>query len=302
MRSHIAQVNIAALRAPLEHDSISDFRDGLDPVNAAGEASPGFVWRLQTDDGDATSIRVSDDPLNIVNLTVWQSVAALRQFVYAGLHRDFLRRRSEWFSDVGRRTAVWPVPEGSLPSVDDALRRLAFIDQFGESPYAYRSVASSRSADRPVLVLAEHPLDATESLQLIAELNSELLATSAPEERHFSALDAGQVVAGAGQFVVAWLDGRPVACGAFRLIGDGTAEVKRMFVRPTARGHKIGAAVLHELETLGIAAGATRLALETGARLAPALTLYDKAGFTPCECWGDYAEAADSVCFEKRIA
>lgn len=302
MRSHVAQVNIAALRAPLEHNLITDFREGLDPVNAAGEASPGFVWRLQTDDGDATSIRVSDDPLSIVNLTVWQSIEALRQFAYGGLHRDFLRRRNEWFSDVGRRIAVWRVPEGLLPTVDDALRRLAFIDQFGESPYAYHSVASSRSADRPELVLAEHPLDASESLQLIAELNTELLATSAPEERHFFALDASQVAAGSGQFVVAWLDGQPVACGAFRFIGDGTAEVKRMFVRPTARGHRIGAAILHELETRAIAAGATRLALETGARLAPALALYDKAGFTPCGCWGDYAEAVDSVCFEKRIA
>jgi GNAT superfamily N-acetyltransferase len=102
--------------------------------------------------------------------------------------------------------------------------------------------------------------------------------------------------------VVAWLDARPVACGAFRLIDDATAEIKRMFVRPAARGHKIGAAVLHELETRAIAQGATRLALETGPRLAPALGLYGKAGFTPCGCWGEYAQAADSVCFEKRIA
>lgn len=301
MRSHVAQVNIATLRAPLDDESITDFREGLDPVNAAGEASPGFVWRLQTDDGDATSIRVSDDPLSIVNLTVWESVEALRQFAYAGMHRDFLRRRNEWFSDVGRRTAVWRVPVGSLPTVDDALRRLSFIDQFGESPYGYHSVASRRASDRPELVLSEHPLDAPESLDLVAALNAELLATSVPEETHFFDLQPGQVAHGAGQFVVGWLDAQPVACGAFRLIGDGTAEVKRMFVRPQARGHKIGAAVLHELETRAISAGATRLALETGPRLTQARGLYDRAGFRPCACWGEYAAASTSICLDKRI-
>jgi GNAT superfamily N-acetyltransferase len=302
MRCHIAQLNIATLRAPLDHESITDFREGLDPVNAAGEATDGFVWRLQTEDGDATAIRVSDDPLSIINLTVWESIEALRRFAYGGMHRDFLRRRNEWFSDVGRMTAVWQIPAGVLPTAPDALRRVDFIQRFGESPYAYSSVASSRSIERPLLVIADHPLDAPESRQLIAELNVDLQQGAPPEELHFFELTDQQVAPGAGQFVVAWLDGVPVGCGAFRMIGDGTAEIKRMYVQPSARGHKIGAAVLHELETRAAAAGATRLALETAPRLTEAVTLYTRAGFSPCACWGAYADTAHNMCLDKPIA
>jgi GNAT superfamily N-acetyltransferase len=302
MRAHVAQLNIATLTAPLADDAITEFREGLGPVNAAGEAAEGFVWRLQTDDGDATAIRVSDDPLSIINLTVWQSIDALRRFAYGGMHRDFLRRRNEWFTDVGRRTAVWHVPAGTLPTVHEALRRVAFIEHFGESPYAYTSVASSRASDRPTLVIAEHPLTAEDSQQLIAELNVELQSGSAPGEVHHFELTDEQVVHGQGQFVVAWLDGVAVGCGAFRMIGDGTAEIKRMYVRPTARGHKIGAAVLHDLETRAAAHDARRLALETAPRLTAAVSLYGKAGFSPCPCWGDYAGTPHNVCFDKVLA
>ncbi len=75
--SHVAQLNVARLRAPIDHADTDEFRQGLAPVNALGEAAPGYVWRLQTDDGDATAVRVSDDPLTIVNLTLWESVEAL---------------------------------------------------------------------------------------------------------------------------------------------------------------------------------------------------------------------------------
>ena len=301
MRCHVAQLNVATLRAPLDDSSITDFREGLDPVNAAGEAADGFVWRLQTDEGDATAIHVTDDPLNIVNLTVWDSVESLRRFAYRGVHRDFLRRRNEWFSDVGRRTAVWLVAAGTLPSVQQAMRRVEFIQQYGESPYAYTSIASSHAADRPMLVVDEHPLAADESQRLIAELNADLLSAAPPDERQFFDLTDDQVSKGSGQFVLAWLDGEPVGCGAFRLIDSGTAEIKRMFVRPSARGNRIGAALLHDLETRAAAAGATRLALETSARLTEALALYRAAGFSPCECWGEYADAG-STCLDKPLA
>ncbi|MBI5087543.1 MAG: GNAT family N-acetyltransferase, partial [Actinobacteria bacterium] len=245
MRCHVAQLNIATLRAPLEHESITEFREGLTPVNAAGEAAPGFVWRLQTDDGDATSIRVSDDPLTIVNLTVWESIDHLRAFAYGGLHRDFLRRRGAWFTDAGRRTAVWRIPAGTLPSVDAAVRRVEFVERFGPSPYAFTSVASTHAAGWPELVIALHPLSAPESQSLIAELDAQLIEVESPGEHHFFELSDEQVAPGSGEFVIAWLDGAPVGCGAYRSIGNGTAEIKRMFVRPAARGHKVGAAVLH---------------------------------------------------------
>jgi putative acetyltransferase len=256
---------------------------------------------LQTDDGDATSIRVSDDPLSIVNLTVWESIDALRDFAYGGLHRDFLRRRASWFSDSGRRTAVWRIAQGSLPTVADAVRRAEFVERFGQSPYAFTSVASSRANDWPELIVASHPLGAPESQALIAELNARLIEVEAPGENHFFELTEQQVAPGAGDFVVAWLDGAPVGCGAFRLIGGGTAEIKRMFVRPAARGNKVGAAVLHHLEGAAIAAGATRLALETGANQVEAQQLYRRFGFGSCPPWGEYVDSHSSICLAKPL-
>jgi len=92
---------VATLRAPIDDPATADFAAALDPVNAAGEAAAGFVWRLADDSGNATSIKAFDDPLRILNLTVWTSVEALRAFAYQGVHRDYFRRRAEWF-DMAR--------------------------------------------------------------------------------------------------------------------------------------------------------------------------------------------------------
>jgi hypothetical protein len=94
---HIAQLNVARLRAPLDSPHLTDFVDRLEPINALADRSPGFVWRLQTDDGNATSIRVFDDDMLIVNMSVWESVGALSNFVYRSEHRTVFGRRKEWF-------------------------------------------------------------------------------------------------------------------------------------------------------------------------------------------------------------
>ena len=96
-RSHLAQVNIARLAAPLDSPQLADFVANLQPINAIADASPGFVWRLQTEEGDATSLRFSDDEWLIVNMSVWESIDALRDYVYRSAHADVLRRRQEWF-------------------------------------------------------------------------------------------------------------------------------------------------------------------------------------------------------------
>ena len=95
MSRHLAQLNIATLRHPIDHPRIADFVDALPTVNALGEQSAGYVWRLQSDSGNATDIQVFDDPLIIVNLTVWNSLTDLKAFAYRGTHRDFFRRRGE---------------------------------------------------------------------------------------------------------------------------------------------------------------------------------------------------------------
>lgn len=121
-RYHLAQVNIARARAPLDHPLMKGFVDQLDHINALAERSPGFVWRLQTEEGDATSIRVFDDPLIIVNLSLWESVEALKDYVYAGEHLQVLRSKRDWMERLPSPSlALWWLPEGELP--DGAMAR-----------------------------------------------------------------------------------------------------------------------------------------------------------------------------------
>lgn len=136
-RAHLAQLNIATLVAPVDDPLVADFVDNLERINAAGEASPGFVWRLQDDDGDATSFRAYPDPLTIVNLTVWESIEALRSFVYRTEHVEFLRRRREWFTAGSTGVALWWMRAGEMPTLDDAVRRLAHLQRVGPSLYAF---------------------------------------------------------------------------------------------------------------------------------------------------------------------
>jgi len=136
---HLAQVNIAVLRAPIDSPQLADFVERLDPVNALAEGSEGFVWRLQTEDGDATAIRAFDDDRIIVNLTVWESVEALGEFVFrSGGHLDVLRRRREWFEKMAMAyVAMWWIPAGTIPTVDEAKRRLVTLDRLGPTADAF---------------------------------------------------------------------------------------------------------------------------------------------------------------------
>ena len=134
----LAQVNIARLSAPLESEEIRDFREGLEPINALAERSPGFVWRLADESGDATAIRAFADEMIIVNLTVWESVEALRAFAYDTEHIAYLRRRREWFERMAEAyTTMWWVPAGHVPSVAEAAERLDLLRRRGPSPEAF---------------------------------------------------------------------------------------------------------------------------------------------------------------------
>jgi hypothetical protein len=135
---HLAQVNIAALRAPIESPDLADFVALLEPVNALADGSPGFVWRLQTEDGDATAIRAFDDERIIVNMSVWETVEALGEFVFRSRHLEVLRRRREWFSKMAAAyVALWWVPAGTTPTVDEAKRRLDTLERLGPTPDAF---------------------------------------------------------------------------------------------------------------------------------------------------------------------
>ena len=139
MSWHLAQLNIGRLRAPVEDPATADFMDNLDPINALAEATPGFVWRLQTDEGNATAIKAfPDDDLMILNLSVWESIDALGAYVYRSAHTPFLRRRGEWFERLGEVYLVlWWIPAGTLPTVEEAWARLETLGRDGPGPEAF---------------------------------------------------------------------------------------------------------------------------------------------------------------------
>jgi hypothetical protein len=133
-------VNIARLLAPLDSPQLADFVAGLEPINALGDAAPGFVWRLKDEESDdATAFRIFDDDWLIVNLTVWSSAETLRAFVYGDAHRSFLRRRREWFERLDEAvTVLWWVPAGHRLTVAEAQARLEHLRKHGVTEYAFR--------------------------------------------------------------------------------------------------------------------------------------------------------------------
>jgi len=129
---HLAQINIARMLAPIDDPIMAEFVAQLGPVNALADGSPGFVWRLQTEGGDATSLKVYDDEMIIVNLTVWESVEALYDFAFRSDHREVMRRRREWFERLADAYVVlWWIPAGTVPTVADARDRLDGLRRHG---------------------------------------------------------------------------------------------------------------------------------------------------------------------------
>lgn len=135
---HIAQLNVGRAVAPPGSPEMADFMAALDRINALAESSPGFVWRLQSASGNATDILVSDDPSFLVNMSVWTSVEALSAFVYRSGHTAFLQRRREWFEKLTEAHQVlWWVRAGHLPTVAEALERLAHLRREGPTERAF---------------------------------------------------------------------------------------------------------------------------------------------------------------------
>jgi hypothetical protein len=134
----LAQLNVGRLRAPIDDPMIDDFRNNLARINSLAEISPGYVWRLQDDTGNATRIRPFADDLEIVNLTVWESIEALADFTYRTAHVDLLRRRREFFQAPGDPIlCMWWIHEGELPTLEDAIARLEHLRTHGPTPIAF---------------------------------------------------------------------------------------------------------------------------------------------------------------------
>lgn len=135
---HLAQVYIARTKAPLDDPLMRGFVDQLEPINQLAERSPGFVWRLQTEDGDATSIQLFADARIIVNLSVWASYEALKNYVYSGEHLSVLKAKKSWMEKLDTPSlALWWLPVGELPSAQDAKCRLEQLAKNGPSPAVF---------------------------------------------------------------------------------------------------------------------------------------------------------------------
>ena len=136
---HLAQYNIARARAPLGNPLLADFVAAIECVNAAAETAPGFVWRLKDESGASSSyVRAYDDERLLVNLSVWESVDALRAYTYAAPHVEIFRRRGEWFEPhQGPSLVLWWIAAGHVPTVQEATERLEHLTAHGASPYAF---------------------------------------------------------------------------------------------------------------------------------------------------------------------
>jgi hypothetical protein len=136
---HLAQINIGKMLAPKGDPEVQPFFDALERVNAIADATPGFVWRLQSDSGDATDFEVAAaDPLLLVNMSVWQDAESLFDFVYRSAHTPEMARRREYFHRFeGAYQALWWVPAGHRPSIDEGLSRLWLLDRYGPTPQSF---------------------------------------------------------------------------------------------------------------------------------------------------------------------
>lgn len=135
---HLAQVNVARASAPLDSPQLADFMAALDRINALAETSPGFVWRLKSDSGNATDIVAFDDPRMIINMSVWASVEALFDFTYKTGHTAIMARRRDWFDKLDTsHMALWWVPAGRLPAVEEAKLKLRILGERGPGPEAF---------------------------------------------------------------------------------------------------------------------------------------------------------------------
>lgn len=148
MKYHLAQVNIAKILAPLDSPQMADFVNNLDRINAIADKSTGFVWRLKGDENNATALRVFEDDFLIINMSVWESKESLFNFTYASQHMGVLKRKKEWFHKMtDRHMCLWYVEANHKPSSEEAKKRLQYLNNYGESPYAFSFKGKFTPAD-----------------------------------------------------------------------------------------------------------------------------------------------------------
>lgn len=140
MEFHLAQLNVGRVLHPVDSPEIKEFMDGLDPINRLAEQSEGFVWRFQTASGNATDAQHpwSADPFFLVNMSVWESPEALKNYVYKSGHLDYYLKRANWFEKPkDAHYVLWWIPKGQIPTLHEAQERLEHYRKHGATPYAF---------------------------------------------------------------------------------------------------------------------------------------------------------------------
>jgi hypothetical protein len=137
-RYQLAQVNVGIIKGPMDSPVMADFAANLDRINALADGFPGFVWRLQTEEGDATSIRPFENENLLINMSVWRDVASLNEYVYSSAHVELMRRRREWFERMQEAyLALWWAPAGHRPTVAEAIAKLELLRAKGPTVDAF---------------------------------------------------------------------------------------------------------------------------------------------------------------------
>lgn len=138
---HLAEINVGRLVAPTDDPRVAEFMENLDLVNGLGKSMPGFVWMMEGSGEPGTGNtdnNIGGDPQFVSNLTVWEDVESLERFVWGTIHRKFYERRQEWFSILGSmHFAMWWVPAGHEPTLEEALERLSYLETHGDSDRAF---------------------------------------------------------------------------------------------------------------------------------------------------------------------
>jgi len=136
---HLAEINIAKMKGVDINDPImKEFVDNLDLVNTLAEKSEGFVWRLKDESSNATNLNPYNDEQIIVNVSVWENIETLEGYMYKTFHSEFLKRRKEWFLKFGKaHTAMWWIPAGQIPTLEEAVEKLDHLQQNGPSQLVF---------------------------------------------------------------------------------------------------------------------------------------------------------------------
>jgi hypothetical protein len=140
-KMHLAELNVGRLVAPTDDPKVAEFMDNLDRINGLGKRMPGFVWMMEGSGEPGTGntdVKLNGDPLFVANLTVWDDYDSLKTFVYQTLHKKFMDRGKEWFEVLtDKHFVMWWVPEGHHPTIEEAMDRLQYLQQNGDTDHAF---------------------------------------------------------------------------------------------------------------------------------------------------------------------